>query len=172
MCQSSYPGDRFNRYWEPYNAGGSQVAESKTSVETEAFWNKPPQAVFRRGLAASRGKSLEIQWPPTPLPVATYYLALYFQDNRAASASSWSVFDVVVNGKTFLAGLNVSTAGSMVYGAEWPLSGQTTITLTPAPDSPVGPVINAAELMMVVPLGGRTHPRDGNLIIAHVMDYG
>ncbi|XP_062193163.1 probable LRR receptor-like serine/threonine-protein kinase At1g67720 [Phragmites australis] len=155
-----YPDDRFNRYWEPYNDGRIPVVEGQASVATEAFWNKPPEVVFRRGLTASRGKSLDIQWPPTSLPAASYYLALYFQDNRAASALSWRVFDVAVNGELFFAGLNVSTAGSMVYGAEWPLSGQTRITLTPAPGSPVGPVINAAELMMVVPLGGRTHPRD------------
>ncbi|OEL34689.1 putative leucine-rich repeat receptor-like serine/threonine-protein kinase [Dichanthelium oligosanthes] len=140
--------------------GSFPVVESQASVATEAFWNKPPEDVFRRGLTTSRGKSLDLQWPPAPLPAASYYLALYFQDNRAPSALSWRVFDVAVNGQPFFAGLNVSTAGSMVYGGEWPLSGQTTITLTPALDSPVGPVINAAELMMVVPLGGRTHPRD------------
>ncbi|KAJ1289960.1 hypothetical protein BS78_02G204800 [Paspalum vaginatum] len=155
-----YPGDRFNRYWEPYSGGSIPVVESHASVSTEAFWNKPPGEVFRRGLTTSRGKSLDIQWPPAPLPPASYYLALYFQDNRAPSALSWRVFDVAVNGQPFFAGLNVSTAGSMVYGAQWPLSGQTRITLTPAQDSPVGPLINAAELMMVVPLGGRTHPRD------------
>lgn len=164
--RSRYPGDRFNRYWEPYSGGNIPVVESQASVATEAFWNKPPEAVFRRGLTASRGKSLDLQWPPAPLPAASYYLALYFQDNRAPSALSWRVFDVAVNGQPFFAGLNVSTAGTMVYGAEWPLSGQTRIKLTPAPDSPVGPVINAAELMMIVPLGGRTHPRDGNLICA------
>ncbi|KAK3130244.1 hypothetical protein QOZ80_6BG0490830 [Eleusine coracana subsp. coracana] len=154
----SNPGDRFNRYWEPFNGGSNPVVESQTTVDTEAFWNKPPQAVFRRSLTASPGEKLELQWPPTPLPAASYYLALYFQDNRAAGSSR--VFDVAVNGQTFFVGLNVSTAGSTVYAAEWPLSGQTTITLTPPADSPVGPVINAAEIMMVVPLGGRTHPRD------------
>ncbi|KAG2643861.1 hypothetical protein PVAP13_2KG351900 [Panicum virgatum] len=155
-----YPDDRFNRYWEPYGDGSIPVVESQASAATEAFWNKPPEAVFRQGLTASRGKSLYLQWPAAPLPAASYYLALYFQDNRAPSALSWRVFDVAVNGQLFFAGLNVSTAGSMVYGAAWPLSGQTRITLTPSPGSPVGPVINAAELMMVVPLGGRTHPRD------------
>lgn len=155
-----YPDDRFNRYWEPYSDGGIPVVESQASVATEAFWNKPPEAVFRRGLTASRDKSLELQWPPAPLPAASYYLALYFQDNRGPSALSWRVFDVAVNGQPFFAGLNVSTAGCMVYGVDWPLSGQTRITLTPALESPVGPLINAAELMMVVPLGGRTHPRD------------
>lgn len=163
----SYPGDRFNRYWQPYNGGSIQVAESQATVETEAFWNKPPQDVFRRGLTAGPGKSLELQWPPTPLPAATYYLALYFQDSRA---DGWRVFDVAVNGNPFFVGLNVSTEGSMLYAAGLPLSGQTTITLTPAAGSPVGPVINAAELMMVVPLGGRTHPRDGNLIISLLVD--
>ncbi|TVU09816.1 hypothetical protein EJB05_43312, partial [Eragrostis curvula] len=162
VVAANYPDDHFNRYWEPYNGdGGGQVVQSETTVATDAFWNKPPQAVFRRGLTAGPDKSLEVQWPPAPLPNTSYYLALYFQDNRAASALSWRVFDVAVNGKPFFVGLNVSTAGSMVYGAEWPLSGPTTITLTPAPGSPVGPVINAAEIMMVVPLGGRTHPRDG-----------
>jgi hypothetical protein len=164
--RSRYPGDRFNRYWEAYSGGNIPVVESQASVATEAFWNKPPEAVFRRGLTASRGKSLDLQWPPAALPAASYYLALYFQDNRAPSALSWRVFDVAVNGQPFFTSLNVSTTGTMVYGAEWPLSGQTRITLTPVPDSPVGPVINAAELMMIVPLGGRTHPRDGNLISA------
>ncbi|VAI18342.1 unnamed protein product [Triticum turgidum subsp. durum] len=152
-------GDEFNRYWEPYS-DGAPVVESQGSVAPAAFWNKPPEEVFRRGVTASRGDTLELQWPPAPLPKASYYLALYFQDNRAPSPLSWRVFDVAVNGQAFFAGLNVSTAGSMLYGAAWPLSGQTKITLTPAPGSPVGPVINAAEVMMVVPLGGRTHPRD------------
>ncbi|CAM0951687.1 unnamed protein product [Alopecurus aequalis] len=152
-------GDQFNRYWQPYS-DGSPVVESQGSVVPAAFWNKPPEDVFKRGVTASRGNVLELQWPPVPLPVASYYMALYFQDNRTPSPLSWRVFDVAVNGQAFFAGLNVSTAGSMVYGADWPLSGQTKITLTPAPGSPVGPVINAAELMMVVPLGGRTHPRD------------
>lgn len=159
----SHPGDQFNRYWEPYS-DGAPVVESQGSVAPAAFWNKPPEDVFRRGVTASRGDTLELQWPPAPLPKASYYLALYFQDNRTPSPLSWRVFDVAVNGQAFFAGLNVSTAGSMLYGAAWPLSGQTKITLTPAPGSPVGPVINAAEVMMVVPLGGRTHPRDGNKI--------
>ncbi|XP_044946591.1 probable LRR receptor-like serine/threonine-protein kinase At1g67720 [Hordeum vulgare subsp. vulgare] len=155
----SHTGDQFNRYWEPYSDGGP-VVESQGSVATAAFWNKPPEDVFRRGVTASRGDALELHWPPAPLPEASYYLALYFQDNRTPSPLSWRVFDVAINGQAFFAGLNVSTAGSMLYGAAWPLSGQTRITLTPAPGSPVGPVINAAEVMMVVPLGGRTHPRD------------
>uniref|UniRef100_A0A0E0GN80 Malectin-like domain-containing protein n=1 Tax=Oryza nivara TaxID=4536 RepID=A0A0E0GN80_ORYNI len=157
----SYPGDRFNRFWEAHS-DGMPVVESQASVSQAAFWNKPPEDVFRRGVttAGGRGESLELQWPPAPLPAASYYLALYFQDNRAPGPLSWRVFDVAVNGETFFAGLNVSTAGSMLYGDKWPLSGRTKITLTPAPGSPVGPVINAAELMMVVPLGGRTHPRD------------
>ncbi|KAG8049995.1 hypothetical protein GUJ93_ZPchr0009g144 [Zizania palustris] len=156
----SYPLDRFNRYWEAHN-DGTPTVESQASVSPMAFWNKPPQGVFRRGVTTGGGgESLELHWPPVQLPAATYYLALYFQDNRARGPLSWRVFDVAVNGEMFFSGLNVTTAGSMLYGAKWPLSGQTKITLTPAPGSLVGPVINAAELMMVVPLGGRTHPRD------------
>ncbi|KAF0898687.1 hypothetical protein E2562_009305 [Oryza meyeriana var. granulata] len=157
---ASYPGDRFNRFWEAHS-DGMPVVENAASVSPEAFWNKPPEDVFRRGVTTASGsESLELQWPPAPLPAASYYLALYFQDSRAPGPLSWRVFDVAVNGETFFAGLNVSTAGSMLYGDKWPLSGKTKITLTPAPGSPVGPVINAAELMMVIPLGGRTHPRD------------
>uniref|UniRef100_A0A0D9XEH9 Malectin-like domain-containing protein n=1 Tax=Leersia perrieri TaxID=77586 RepID=A0A0D9XEH9_9ORYZ len=156
-----YTGDQFNRFWEAHSDGGMPAVESEARVSPAALWNKPPEDVFRRGVTtAGRGERLELQWPPAPLPAASYYVALYFQDSRAAGPLSWRVFDVAVNGETFFAGLNVSTAGSMLYGDKWPLSGQTKITLTPAADSPVGPVINAAELMMVVPLGGRTHPRD------------
>ncbi|KAG1330721.1 Leucine-rich repeat receptor-like serine/threonine-protein kinase [Cocos nucifera] len=81
-------------------------------------------------------------------------------DNRSPSPFSWRMFDVSVNGKAFYKGLNVSTAGVMVFGTQWPLSGQTQITLTPPGNSPVGPVINAGEILQAVPLGGRTLPRD------------
>ena len=47
------------------------------------------------------------------------------------SPYSWRVFDVSVNEEVFYTVLNVSTAGVMVYGANRPLSGQTTIKLTP-----------------------------------------
>ena len=66
-----------------------------------------------------------------------------------------------VNGDTFFSGLNVSAAGVMVYSGEWPLSGKTLITLTPTEESPVGPVVNAGELLQLVPAKGRTAARDG-----------
>ncbi|RZR77871.1 hypothetical protein BHM03_00003079 [Ensete ventricosum] len=156
---TSYPDDPFNRYWEPF-VDANPVVKSQTNVTSFEFWNLPPAMAFLKALTTSRGKNLTIQWPTVPLPNASYYLALYFQDNRSPSPFSWRVFDVSVNGKTFYSGLNVSTGGVVVVGNNWPLSGLTEIRLTPAVGSPVGPVINAGELSMVVPLGGRTLTRD------------
>lgn len=114
-------------------------------------------------MTTSRGKLLKIDWPPFPLPAAYYYISLYFQDNRSPSPFSWRVFSVAINGKNFFTKLNVTANGVTVYSAKWPLSGQTHIELTPADDMPVGPVINAAEILQVFPLGGRTLTRDGIL---------
>lgn len=66
-----------------------------------------------------------------------------------------------VNGKNFYANLNVTTNGITVYSSLWPLFGQTEIALTPAEGMPVGPVINAGEVLQILPLGGRTLTRDG-----------
>ncbi|KAJ3705035.1 hypothetical protein LUZ61_008740 [Rhynchospora tenuis] len=154
-----YPDDQFNRYWEAYTDKNS-VTTSKSNTTSVEFWNLPPDAVFSTGLTTSRVENLTVQWPPMPLPPADYYVALYFQDDRSPSLFNWRMFDVLINGEIFYKGLNVSTGGTMVYSASWPLSGLTTITLVPDVNSPIGPIINAAELLMVVPLGGRTHPRD------------
>lgn len=158
---NSYPDDPFNRFWEPFKDTNPAV-ESHWNITSSHFWNLPPQMAFQTALTTSRGKKLIVKWPAMALPAANYYLALYFQDNRSPSAFSWRVFDVSVNEKTFYSGLNVSTAGAVVYGTSWPLSGQTQITLTPDVSSSVGPVINAGELLMMVPLKGRTIGRDGN----------
>ena len=86
---------------------------------------------------------------------------LYFQDNRTPSPYSWRVFNVSVNGKNFFSNLNVTTKGVTVYSSMWPLSGQTEISLSPADGMPVGPVINAGEVLQILALGGRTLSRDG-----------
>ncbi|KAH0453769.1 hypothetical protein IEQ34_018093 [Dendrobium chrysotoxum] len=155
----SYPDDPFNRYWQSF-IDTNPVVECHSNISSSDFWNFPPPAALMKGITTSRGKELRINWPPFDVPDTSYYLALYFQDNRTPSPFSWRVFDVVINGKTFYQGLNVSTEGVMVYGSQWPLSGETNITLTPASDSPVGPVINAGEIFQIVPLGGRTLTRD------------
>ncbi|CAA7395752.1 unnamed protein product [Spirodela intermedia] len=158
---TSYPEDPFNRYWEPFPAGdGDPVVESHANVSAAGLWNLPPAAAFQRGITASRGKPVVLRWPPVELPPATYYVALYFQDNRTPSPFSWRVFDVSLNGEPFYPGLNVSATGVMVFSGDWPLSGKTEITLTPAPESPVGPVINAGEVLQLVPRKGRTVTRD------------
>ncbi|KAJ3677008.1 hypothetical protein LUZ60_002732 [Juncus effusus] len=152
----SYPDDQFNRFWEPYE-DDNPIVTSQSIISTSDFWNLAPQAIFTTGLTSSKGENLTLHWPSTPVPEANYYIALYFQDDRPFG---WRVFDVLINGEVFYQGLNVTSEGSMVYSASWPLSGRTKILLVPDVNSTVGPIINAAELYMVVPLGGRTHPRD------------
>lgn len=120
-------------------------------------------------MTTSRGKTLKVNWPPFPLPAAYYYISFYFQDNRSPSPYSWRVFSVSVNGKNFFSNLNVSANGVSVYSAKWPLSGQTLIELTPGDDIPVGPVINAAEILQVFPRGGRTLTRDGTFLLHNHM---
>lgn len=103
-----------------------------------------------------------VNWPKFMLPKTYYYIALYFQDNRTPSPYSWRVFDVLVNGVMFFKNLNVTTSGVTVYSTAWPLEGNTTITMAPAINSPVGPIIAAGELFQLLPLAGITLTRDGN----------
>lgn len=65
-----------------------------------------------------------------------------------------------INGKKFYSELNVTTSGVTVYATQWPLSGQTEISLTPGDGIPVGPLINAGEVLQILPLAGRTLTRD------------
>ncbi|XP_061350976.1 probable LRR receptor-like serine/threonine-protein kinase At1g51810 [Gastrolobium bilobum] len=155
----SFPDDKFNRMWQPFK-DQNPVVESHSNVTSSDFWNHPPAKAFSYGITTSRGKTLEIKWPPVSLPSTYYYISLYFQDNRNPSPYSWRVFDVSINGHTFYSSLNATAKGVTVYAAQWPLSGQSKITMTPAGGAPVGPVINAGEVYQILPLGGRTQTRD------------
>lgn len=119
---------------------------------------------FLSALTTSRGKTLTLKWPPYSLSNGRYYIALYFQDNRFPSPFSWRVFDIHVNGQIFYQDLNVTDDGENVFGTEWPLNGQTEISLVPKNGIPVGPLINAGEVLQIFPVGGRTVTRDGNLL--------
>ncbi|KAL9327423.1 hypothetical protein ACSQ67_008068 [Phaseolus vulgaris] len=154
-----FPDDKFNRMWQPYKDQNPVVA-SQSNVTSSDFWNLPPVKAFNTGVTTSRGKTLEIDWPSMSLPSTYYYISLYFQDNRQQSPFSWRVFDVSINGHLFFSNLNATAKGVTVYAAQWPLSGQTKISLTPTAGTPVGPVINAGEIYQILPLGGRTHTRD------------
>lgn len=146
--------------WQPFKDLNPDVT-SHSNVTPWDFWNIPPAKAFKNGITTSRGKTLQIQWPPLSLPNAEYYIALYFQDNRTPSPYSWRVFNVSINGKDFYDNLNVTTRGVTVYSPLWPLSGQTEIVLTPTKEMPVGPVINAGEVLQILPLGGRTLSKNG-----------
>ncbi|XP_073287006.1 probable LRR receptor-like serine/threonine-protein kinase At1g67720 [Primulina huaijiensis] len=155
----SYPDDSFNRYWHPFTDDNPYVS-SQVSVDHLKFWNNPPQMAFLSALTTSRGKTLTLKWPPYSLSNGHYYIALYFQDNRSPSPFSWRVFDIHVNGQIFYQDLNVTDDGENVFGTEWPLNGQTEISLVPKNGIPVGPLINAGEVLQIFPLGGRTVTRD------------
>ncbi|KAI7733928.1 hypothetical protein M8C21_032047 [Ambrosia artemisiifolia] len=159
-----FPDDPFNRYWQPF-VDGNPTVEAHVNVTSSEFWNRPPAKVFLSGSTTSRGKNLKIQWPPFSLPTNRYYVALYFQDSRSTSPYSWRVFTVLIDDKTFYQDLNVTTKGVTVYGTEWPLSGDTQITLTPRSDMPVGPTINAGEIYQILPLAVTTLARDGIMVI-------
>jgi outer membrane usher protein FimD/PapC len=139
------------------------VVTSHSNITSSDFWNLPPRQAFNTAITTSRGKTLQIKWPRVALPSTSYYISLYFQDNRTPSPYSWRVFNVSLNGRNFYTNLNVTTSGVTVYATQWPLSGQTEIVLTPADGVPVGPMINAGEIFQLVPLGGRTLTRDGSL---------
>ncbi|KQK23267.1 probable leucine-rich repeat receptor-like protein kinase At2g28990 isoform X2 [Brachypodium distachyon] len=155
----SYPDDQYSRYWAPFMDGNPTV-ESHTAISPADFWNQPPPKALKGGLTTSRGKNLTVQWPPLELPATSYYVVFYFQDSRTASPYSWRVFNVAVNGKDFFRGLNATAAGVMVYANMMQLAGKTEILLTPNETSPVGPLINAAEIYQIVPVGGRTATKD------------
>ncbi|KAJ8763470.1 hypothetical protein K2173_002353 [Erythroxylum novogranatense] len=154
-----FPDDQFDRLWQPF-MDQNPVAESHSNVTSSDFWNFPPQKIFNKAVTTSRGKTLKIEWPSGNLPNTLYCIALYFQDNRTPSPYSWRVFSVSINGQNFYKDLNVTTDGVTVYASAWALSGQTEISLIPAENAPVGPVINAGEIYQILKLGGRTVTRD------------
>ena len=102
-------------------------------------------------------ESLELRWPTASLPSSKYYVALYFADNAAGSR----IFNISVNGITYYPTLNAIPSGVVVFANQWPLSGPTTVTLTPTASSSLGPLVNAGEVFDVLSLGGRTLTRDG-----------
>ncbi|KAL0384207.1 UNVERIFIED_CONTAM: protein disulfide-isomerase SCO2 [Sesamum radiatum] len=155
----SFPEDDFNRYWEPFKDDNPFVS-SQSNVTTSTFWNLPPPEAFKSAITTSRGKDLTVKWPPFSLPSGRYYIALYFQDNRTPSPYSWRLFDVYVNGAKFFQNINVTESGQSVVGTEWPLSGQTEISLVPTNNKTVGPLINAGEVLLMLPCGGKTITRD------------
>ncbi|KAH6825964.1 Leucine-rich repeat family protein [Perilla frutescens var. hirtella] len=156
----SYPDDIYNRLWDSFKEEGSPFVSSQSKVNPTAFWNIPPEKAFASAVTASRGKNVTVKWPGFPLSSGFYYIGLYFQDNRSPSPYSWRVFDVEINGQMFFQNINATESGQGVVGTNWPLSGQTVLNLSPALNSPVGPLINAAEILQLLPFGSRTLARD------------
>ncbi|KAE9618231.1 putative non-specific serine/threonine protein kinase [Lupinus albus] len=152
-----YPDDQFDRIWEPFGKNISNFTKPITgNVSVSGFWNLPPLKLFETHLGSDQLESLELRWPTPSLPTSKYYTALYFADNAGLSR----IFNISVNGITYYRNLNAIPSGVVVFANQWPLSGPTTITLTPSTTSSLGPLINAAEIFEVLSLGGRTSTRD------------
>lgn len=150
-----YPDDQFDRIWESF--GQSNSTKSNTdNVSVSGFWNLPPLKIFETHLGSDQLETLEVRWPIVSLPSSKYYMALYFADNTVGSR----IFNISVNGVHYYRDLNAIPSGVVVFANQWPLSGPTTITLTPAASSSLGPIINAGEVFNVMSLGGRTSTRD------------
>ncbi|TYI12057.1 hypothetical protein ES332_A09G249400v1 [Gossypium tomentosum] len=155
----SYPDDLFDRYWEPYAENVSVIASNNTP-SVSGFWNIPPSKIFESALSTDQLEPLEFRWPPLSLPNSTYYIALYFADNRDSMLSSSRVLRIHINEVRYISNLEVTSAGAAVFATRWPLEGQTKITLSSAANSNASPLINAGEIFDILRLGGRTHTRD------------
>ncbi|PSR92707.1 Leucine-rich repeat receptor-like serine/threonine-protein kinase [Actinidia chinensis var. chinensis] len=154
-----YPDDSFDRYWEPFGVNNSTIARGR-NVSVSGFWNLPPLKVFQTGLTTAQPGPLNVYWPPASLPNSTYYIALYFADDRDSSSGNSSALTISINDVIYYRDLIVTPAGVMVFANQWLLFGPTNITLTLAAGSNTGPLINAGEVFDVLIVGGRTHTRD------------
>ncbi|PPR86386.1 hypothetical protein GOBAR_AA34302 [Gossypium barbadense] len=147
IASNTYPDDLFDRYWEPYAENVSVIASNNTPSVSGA-------------LSTDQLEPLELRWPPLSLPNSTYYIALYFADNRDSMLSSLRVLRIHINEVRYISNLEVTSAGAAVFATRWPLEGQTKITLSSAANSNASPLINAGEIFDILRLGGRTHTRD------------
>lgn len=150
-----YPDDRFDRMWEPFGGSISTVSGNK-NISVSAFWNLPPLKIFETALTTNKVQPIELSWPPMSLPNSTYYIALYFAEDRNLS----STFDITVNNISYYHSLKVTPAGACVFATRWPLVGDTKITLTPTVGSNIAPLINAGEVFEALAIGGKTVTRD------------
>ncbi|XP_038876012.1 putative leucine-rich repeat receptor-like serine/threonine-protein kinase At2g14440 [Benincasa hispida] len=155
-----YPDDQFDRFWQPF--GNNNWNVTNRTVSASGIWNLPPSKIFETELRTDKLEPLELNWPLISLPETnfTYYIALYFANDHPSSSDNSRVFSISLNGITYYRDLNATSAGHVVFASRWPLHGPTKITLTPSPQSKLGPLINGGELFHVVPLEGRTLVRD------------
>lgn len=147
------PDDRFDRFWQPF--GPHYVAAQVPNVSVSGFWNLPPAKIFETHLTVAAGP-MEIQWPDGPLSSSTYYIALYFADERALGRA----FDISINNVPYIRNLSVTPSGVAVFATQWPLDGLTRIRFTPIDGSDASPLINGGEIFNVLTLGKRTLARD------------
>ncbi|CAI9770982.1 unnamed protein product [Fraxinus pennsylvanica] len=152
-----YPDDQFDRYWEPFGESNSPSLSSE-NVSVSGIWNVPPVRVFTTRLAKEQPEPLVLMWPPASLPNSTYYIALYFADDRVSTSSR--MLDITINGITYYNNLSLTPTGVVVFASQWPLSGLTNLTLTPSTGSNIGPLINAGEVFQMLTVGGKTLARD------------
>ncbi|XP_030509396.2 putative leucine-rich repeat receptor-like serine/threonine-protein kinase At2g14440 [Cannabis sativa] len=152
-----YPDDEFDRIWVPFGENNHTLAAKNVSVS--GFWNLPPLKVFQTELTSDPTQPLEFNWPLLSLPEAKYYIALYFADGSNSSENS-RVMNISINGVPYYRDLKVTKAGVAVFASRWPLHGTTKISLTSSAGSNLGPLVNAGEVLALLPIEGRTVTRD------------
>lgn len=152
-----YPDDQFDRVWEPF---GEPVIPPSKNVSVSGIWNLPPSKIFETEFPMGRSSLRELRWPAVPLHNSMYYIALYFADDHNSSTGGSRMIDVSINGVPYYKNLSVTPAGAVVFATKWPLSGPTTVALSPATGSSVDPLINGGEVFEVIALGERTLTRD------------
>ncbi|XP_054820515.1 probable LRR receptor-like serine/threonine-protein kinase At1g67720 [Prosopis cineraria] len=154
-----YPDDQFDRFWAPFAPSNSSHAGS-SNADVSGIWNLPPSKIFDTWLGSDQLESLDLAWPEASLPSSNYSISLYFAEHSGSSSGRPRILNISVNGIRYYSDLNVTEAGVVVFANLWPLSGPTTIRLTPAASSSLGPLISAGEIFEMLPLGGRTLTRD------------
>ncbi len=163
VCLIRYPDDQFDRFWEPAPLPlNAATITSNKNVSVGGIWNRPPRKIFETQMSTGKLDNLEFMWPQGSLPNANYLIALYFADDGSSSSRGGArVLNVSINGVPYYPNLTVTSEGSAVFTALWPLGGLTKFSLSPAPGSSLAPLINAGEVFNVMALGGRTLTRDG-----------
>ncbi|KAG6421779.1 hypothetical protein SASPL_118336 [Salvia splendens] len=155
-----YPDDQFNRYGSRSEQMHSPYQIHKTLPFLASGTSSPESVSY--ATVKEPGRASDAELAPGPLPGGVNYsIALYFADDHASDSNNSRAMDITINGIPYYRNLIRTPVGLVVFSSQWPLAGITNLTLTPAPGSTAGPLINAGEVYQVLPSGGKTLARDG-----------
>ncbi|GFZ14126.1 leucine-rich repeat (LRR) family protein [Actinidia rufa] len=108
---------------DPFINGVGARAFGRFAVQFDRFWNLcfefwllgtvlgTKDRSF--GLTTAQPGPLNVYWPPASLPNSTYYIALYFADDRDSSSGNSSALTISINDVIYYRDLIVTPAGVM-----------------------------------------------------------